>query len=105
MVGPSPRYMPRTPSYLRMFLTVSGERGTARRGRRTLSTRLRGAGGTPLTDYAQVAVVAALDLLGLQLCLDHVERTCGDAGDQATSRASCRPGAHAGSDERAGHIR
>ena len=42
----------------------------------------------PLTSYALVAVVATLDALGLELGLDHIERTCRYAGDEAASRAS-----------------
>ena len=42
----------------------------------------------PLTRDAMVALLAAADLLGLQLGLDHIERAGGDAGDQAAPRAS-----------------
>lgn len=76
------------PSYLRIFLTVSGY--AQRLKRRTLSRwfECRPSQLEPLTDYALVAVVATLDVLGLQLRLDYIQRTCCYAGDQAASRAS-----------------
>ena len=46
----------------------------------------------PLTDHTLIGFVSVAGTLGLELCLDDVQRAGCDAGDEAASRASCERG-------------
>ena len=47
-----------------------------------------------LTCDTQITMLPCHGLLGLQLCLDNVERACSDAGDETAPRASCDAESH-----------
>ncbi len=56
-----------------------------------MSPVLHQASVKPLTDHTLVGLVSVDGPLGLELCLDYVQRAGRDAGDEAASRASCTP--------------